>query len=238
MHPVLSDQGLRYERKFVCSQHSVQEVGAIIKLHPAGFRRVHPPRQVNNVYLDSEDFSYYQDHIAGVGIRQKYRLRWYGPLSGDPVAVVLERKLRTGQVACKMRVSLGRIDTARGINAWTIRTVLAGTQMRSDVRVALASLKPVLLNRYHRQYFESVDGTLRLTLDQDQSFAPVSVSERHPAARWRRQADVVLEFKYAVDAEATAARAAQALPFRLARHSKYIQGIELVHLALRERLPG
>ena len=238
MHPLPPDQDLRYERKFVCDRHSLQEIDAIIKLHPAGFRHVHPPRHVNNVYLDSEDFSFYQDHVAGVGIRQKYRLRWYGPLGGGPVPVVLERKQRRGQVACKMRVALGRFDTTHGISAGTIRTLLAGAQMRPDLRVALASLRPVLLNRYHRQYFESLDGTLRLTLDQDHWFAPVSFSERHPQARWRRQADTILELKYAVDVEDAAGRAAQAFPFRLARHSKYIQGIELVHLVLRERLPA
>ena len=222
----------------MCDRHAVQDVDAIITLHPAGFRRVHAPRQVNNVYLDSEDFSCYQDHVAGVGIRQKYRLRWYGPFGGGPVPVVLERKLRTGQVASKRRVTLGRLDPAGGLSAGTIRTVLAGVQMRPDVRVALAALRPVLLNRYHRQYFESQDRKLRLTLDRDQWFAPVSVSDRQPDARWRRQADTVLELKYAVDAEDAAASAAQALPFRLARHSKYIHGIELVHLALRERLPA
>ena len=234
----LSDQELRYEKKFVCDRHSAQDVHAIITLHPAGFRRVHPPRQINNVYLDSEDFSCYQDHIAGLGIRQKYRLRWYGPFGGGPVPVVLERKLRTGQVACKRRVNLGVFDTADGLSVGTIRKVLAGAQMRPDVRVALAVLRPVLLNRYRRQYFESHDRKLRLTLDQDLRFAPVLVSECQPDAPWRRQAGTVLELKYAVDAEDAAARAAQALPFRLARHSKYIHGIELVHLALRERLPA
>ena len=236
-HRWLSDQELRYERQFVCDRHSAQNVDAIIRLHPAGFCRVHPPRQVNNVYLDSEDFSCYQDHIVGVGIRQKYRLRWYGPPGGGPVPVVLERKLRTGQVACKMRVYLGRLDPAGGLSAGTIRTVLAGAQMSPDLRVALAVLRPVLLNRYHRQYFESLDRTLRLTLDQDQWFAPVSVSERHPHARWRRQADTVLELKYAVDAEDAAAWAAQALPFRLARHSKYIHGIDRARFTLAPEAP-
>ena len=164
-HPLLPDQGFRYERKFVCDRRAAQDVDAIIKLHPAGFRRVHPPRHVNNVYLDSVDFSYYQDHIAGIGRRQKYRLRWYGPLGDESVPVVLERKLRVGQVACKMRVALGRLDTTGGISVRTIRTVLAEAQVRSDVRVALASLRPVLLNRYHRRYFESLDHKLRLTLE-------------------------------------------------------------------------
>ena len=236
--PALSDQDLRYERKFVCDRHAARDIGAIIKLHPAGFRVVHPPRQVNNVYLDSENFHCYRDHVAGVGIRQKYRLRWYGPPGDGPLPVVLERKLRTGQVARKMRVALGRFDPAAGISIATIRTLLARAQMRSDVRVALASLRPVLLNRYHRQYFESADRALRLTLDEDQCFAPVPFSARHPGARWRRPADSVVELKYAVDAEDAAARASQALPFRLARHSKYIHGIELVQLALYERLPA
>ena len=72
--PRLSDQELRFEKKFVCDRHSAQDVHAIITLHPAGFRHVHPPRQINNVYLDSEDFSCYQDHgieVVHLALRER-----------------------------------------------------------------------------------------------------------------------------------------------------------------------
>ena len=226
----------RYEKKFVYERPAAPDVTAIVRLHPAGFRAVHPPRVVNNLYLDSRDLRCYADHVAGVSSRQKYRLRWYGPPDEPRTPVTLERKVRRGSVGTKYRLSLGDLDTTRDLSTPAIRAALARARLRPDLRVELSALSPVLRNRYHRQYFESMDGLLRLTVDRDQWCAPVTVSGRH-VGTWRRQAGTVLELKYPVDAEARAARAAQALPFRASRHSKYTRGVWMVHLAARDRPP-
>jgi len=72
----------RYERKFVADGFTLPEVLALVRRHPAAFREVYPARSVNNLYLDSPEFSDYHDHVNGVAHRNKTRIRWYGAWSG------------------------------------------------------------------------------------------------------------------------------------------------------------
>ena len=86
------------------------------------------------------------------------------------------------------------------------------------------------MNRYHRQYFESQDRKLRLTVEREQSFFPVSVSMGYPRTRWRQDDNEVVELKYALSDEALADHAAQLFPFKLTRHARYARGIDLAHM--------
>lgn len=183
--------------------------------------------------MDSFDLRYYEDHLGGVAKRQKFRIRWYGSFEAHQIHAVLERKLRVGQVSCKQRLVLDDLGTHDVTSIQAIRATLARAWLRPDLRTQLASLHPVLLNRYYRQYYESLDGRLRLTVDRDQRFSPVPFCSSHQVPHWLRDDEVVLELKYAVGEEPLAVRATQSFPFRLARHSKYVHGIGLIDLEPR-----
>ena len=82
------------------------EVLALVRRHPAAFREAYPARFVNNIYLDSHGRSDYHDNIVGVANRNKTRVRWYGPLSGQIAKPVLERKLKRGLISGKLTHAL------------------------------------------------------------------------------------------------------------------------------------
>ena len=216
----------RYERKFVSSQPAL--VDALVKVHPAGFSRLHPTRWINNVYLDTWNLDSYNDNAAGVATRQKYRIRWYGADAREAVEAVLERKMKAGHVGMKQRVPLDVMPAGTLLAASGVRRALATARAGSTLKSQLASLVPVLLNRYQRDYFGSCDGRLRLTVDRRQRYSAFRRVGGGAPTVWLHLDEVVLEFKYAVGDDELAAHATQAFPFRIARHSKYVRGVDMI----------
>ena len=216
----------RYERKFVCPRTA--QVDVLVKVHPAGFSRIHPTRWINNVYLDTWNLDSYNDNAAGVATRQKFRIRWYGADAREAVDPVLERKMKAGHVGVKQRVPLVALPAATLLAASGVRRVLATALVGFALQSQVASLAPVLLNRYRRDYYASRDGRLRLTVDRRQQFAAFRRVGNGALPVWRHLDEVVLELKYAVGDDDLAAHATQAFPFRIARHSKYVCGIDMI----------
>ena len=68
---------LRYELKLVCDGRLLPQARSWIRLHPAVFMTAYPPRQVNNIYLDTPALVSLNANLAGFSKRQKFRLRWY-----------------------------------------------------------------------------------------------------------------------------------------------------------------
>ena len=216
----------RYERKFVCPWPA--QVDALVKVHPAGFSRLHPIRWINNVYLDTWNLGSYHDNAAGVATRQKFRIRWYGADAREAVDAVLERKMKAGHVGVKQRVPLGAMPAGTLLAVSGVRRALANARASFALQSQLDSLVPVLLNRYRRDYFASSDGRLRLTVDRRQRFAAFRRAGNGAPPAWRHLDEVVLELKYAVGDDELAAHATQAFPFRLVRHSKYVLGVDMI----------
>ena len=109
-----------------------------------------------------------------------------------------------------------------------MRRVLATARAGSTLKSQLASLVPVLLNRYQRDYFGSSDGRLRLTVDRRQRYSAFRRVGGGAPTVWLHLDEVVLELKYAVGDDELAAHATQAFPFRLARQSKYVRGVDMI----------
>jgi hypothetical protein len=215
----------RYERKFITGALTLNEVLALVRRHPAAFRETYPARSVNNLYLDSPDLRGYHDHVNGVPHRTKTRIRWYGAWSGCIGTPSLERKFKRGLVSGKISHGLPPLAVNGGVSRSELEAAFDGANLPGLTRCALHHLWPSLLNRYQRHYFQSADRHFRLTVDSDLQFAATrpmhggGVSFRAPAPM------TVIELKFGLAEAETAARVTNALPFRLARCSKYVLGI-------------
>jgi hypothetical protein len=218
----------RYERKFVADGLVLAELLALVRRHPAAFREAYPPRFVNNIYLDSHRRSDYRDHIAGVANRSKTRVRWYGSPSGPIARPVLEQKLKRGLVSGKITHDLPGLS----LNGGALRSLLYDTfdtaQLPERLRFNLHCLEPSLFNRYRRYYFLSGDRRFRLTVDTDLQFGRATAQGGSGAALVRLPPILILELKFGPSEAERASRITNALPFRLARCSKYALGIEQV----------
>jgi len=215
----------RYERKFVVDGIALPEVLAVVRRHPAAFREVYPGRWVNNIYLDSPDWSNYHDHVNGVSHRTKTRLRWYGTWSESGVSPTLERKLKNGLLSGKLSFSLPRFPTGRIVSRFALETVFDQANLPEIMRLALRHLLPALFNRYHRHYFESADHRFRLTVDSNLHFAAAHQADGRCASFCDRASIIVVELKFGLSEADDAARITNSIPFRLARCSKYILGV-------------
>jgi len=217
----------RYEVKFVAEPHRYHELALWIRLHPAGFRTAYPPRQINNVYFDTEDLDAYAENLTGASARSKVRLRWYAATDA-PEAPRIEVKRRRNHLGWKLTYPGCALDLAR--EPW--RPILA--RLRRSLPPAGrpwldAQPAPVLINRYLRQYFESSDGQVRATLDFRQSVYDQRFRSR-PNLRF--QADipdtVVVEVKFHRSQHALGSRAIAGIPIRVSRNSKYVIGLHSI----------
>lgn len=218
-------QNPRYERKFVTDRLSVPEVLAIVRRHPAMFREVYPARQVNNLYLDSQDLRDYFDHVNGVGHRKKTRIRWYGAPAGSIATPTLEQKLKRGLVSGKISHRLPAVPVNGHVSRADLDAALDRASLPGLTRSCLRYLQPALVNRYWRHYFLSADNLFRLTVDSEMEFTAVHPAEGDAARHRISTRTVVVELKFSLDAADGADYITNALPLRLARCSKYVLGI-------------
>lgn len=215
----------RYERKFIADRLALAEVLALVKRHPAAFREAYPARNVNNLYLDSPDLRDYRDHVNGIAHRTKTRIRWYGAWSGRLDTPTLERKLKQGLVSGKLSHRLPPLSMNGHVWKPDLEAAFDSANLPALMRSALHHLQPSLLNRYQRHYFQSADGRFRLTVDSALQFAAARHAQGMGVSFCPPAVPVVIEVKYGLAEAEAAPNVANALPFRLARCSKYVLGI-------------
>jgi VTC domain len=218
----------RYERKFRILELSRSQVETIVRVNTAHFAEIFESRWINNIYLDTWSMSSYHENLVGCSHdRIKYRIRWYGELLGSIAKPVLELKIKHGEVNRKVSYPLAPIAIPNVLSSSQIRELLANCAAPASLRGELLKLKPMLVNRYRRNYFLSQERQFRLTIDSDIEFYDASRdgSMRFPQPE---RGAIVLELKYPVDAAPQANRISQQFPFRMTRNSKYISGVERV----------
>ncbi len=221
--------GARFETKYVADGSLYHDVVHWLRMHPAGFRILYPPRWVNSVYFDNAELASYDENLAGVSRRAKLRLRWYGDKE-LPSRGVLEVKQRDDRLGFKQTCTV-TLPSNRATLTW-----------RSNIERMCQALPPqfrswfrehpqaVMQNRYLRDYYLSADGAVRSTVDRrlavyDQRYAGVPhLRRRVPIV------DVtVLELKFAPELQARAAQIVKDVPLRLSRHSKYVGAVGAMH---------
>jgi hypothetical protein len=217
----------RYEIKFVADATRYHELERWILLNPGGFRVSYPPRRVNNVYFDSQDLHAYAENLSGASERSKVRLRWYGE-TDRPESTTLEVKRRRNQLGWKLYFPGGALDFRT--RTWSDLRRQLRNHLPPAGRIWLDSHpQPVLINRYHRKYFESPGGRLRATLDWRQTVLDQRLKAR-PNLRQRANLPdtLVLEIKFHRANHALGSEVTWGTPIRVSRNSKYMIGVQSI----------
>lgn len=218
----------RYERKFVVTELSLHEIESVVRLHPAMFFQPFQPRYVNNIYYDSVDLASYFGNLDGTAQRVKVRIRWYGDLLGRIEKPTLELKIKSGSLGTKRSYPLPPFSLTEDRPCPTIAEVTDTEAIPETLKWRLLSLRPSLLNRYYRRYYESADHKYRITIDDGLDYYAVSTIRNSFSHRFRDSHTRVVELKYDQTHAAGAGRVVNAFPFRLSRNSKYINGIDRI----------
>ncbi len=216
--------GFRHEIKATAGELELPRIRALVRSHPAAFRVAFPPRRVNNLYLDSVNWGNLADNLAGSCRRAKLRLRWYG----DTLRVrsgILEIKSKIDALGTKLAC---RLATEIDIETMTWREILS--LIRDEAHGSVARQlrrtdRPALLNHYHREYYVSSDGHVRLTLDSRITSYTQLFGPRPNTRRAMIEPVVVVEIKAAAGSRDVLADVLGTLPMRTGAHSKYAVGM-------------
>ncbi len=215
----------RYELKQAYSELHLSELRSWVQMHPAGFRFAYPPRLVNSVYFDTHGLDSFNDHIAGVPVRRKLRYRWYGANLLTAQNGQVEVKIKSENVGWKLIEKLSP-DFPLQNNSWASLMDEFRAAASGVVKELLSVSRPVLLTVYHREYYVSANGKVRLTIDSnlkgyDQYFAS------RPNINFCHRVDeqVILEIKSAVSQAAELADILSHFPVRAGRYSKFVTNL-------------
>ena len=218
----------RYEKKIIISELSVKEVELLLKLHPAVFCEKYNQRFVNNIYFDSINMENYQDNVDGSANRNKVRIRWYGDIHGQIGEANLEIKIKKGAVGTKLKLKvdpfyfIGAVDT----NLWA--KLISSLKTSSKLKKDLSFLKPTILTRYCRKYYESFDNKFRITIDTQMQYDRINSKDSRLIKRYRSYSIVILELKYNSDKGTEAESIINKFPFRISKNSKYVNGLKFL----------
>lgn len=219
----------RYERKFRIDHVPVAAVEWWLRRHPAVFRPLHKVRWINNIYFDTLDLRSVWENLNGCADRTKTRVRWYGDLLGRIDAPVLERKMRHGLVGGKQMFVLPPFTLDPMPDLQVVRDAIAQADLSPLVRMDIPGMRPMLVNRYRRRYYQSADRRFRATLDSDLEFYPAPNMAATMLRRFALPGTIVLEMKYSPRDERQAIAIGDHLPVRAARNSKYVVGMQLCY---------
>jgi hypothetical protein len=225
----VKDPTYRYERKFFVENSKSQTVEGVVRLHPATFYGIYKPRFINNIYLDTPCFLNYRNALDGLAKRFKARIRWYGDLFSRVCSPQLEIKGKEGYISYKSIYPLKEVEFSRKIDATCVANLLDASELPSNVRSYLFYTRPVLVNRYLREYWRSRDERYRLTLDHDIWFSGFTAFENQDLMHYVESTNVILEIKYNLMDDLHFAGIANKLPFRQSRSSKYMAGMDHIY---------
>ncbi len=217
---------VRYERKFLVSSAGRREAEHLIRLHRGMFGEMYPPRQINNIYLESRDWRMYQSSLRGDRERQKIRIRWYGPLAGEAERPVLEIKRKSGAVGWKETYPLREFPLAEELGEREIRKRIEEADLPERLRSELGELHPILLNCYQRKYYQSRRANARLTLDWDLSCCRFTRPGHRFSMTAPQRENLVLELKYDAGQEEEVCLECGDIPFTMTKSSKYVTAVE------------
>ncbi|MEQ9439034.1 MAG: polyphosphate polymerase domain-containing protein [Cyclobacteriaceae bacterium] len=220
-----SSTDYRYERKFIIpTKH--YPLSLFLKTLKVPFREVYPPRIINNVYFDTADFQSYTENVHGKANRMKVRMRWYDELiQGKQYYPKLEFKIKRALLGTKKVYALLAVAQREALlNKKSIYDNLVSTALPADVLHDMKTRQPVLINRYKRRYFESLEGQVRITLDTDISFRRFGTF--NTKAGFSYNTPDILELKYDTPHDAHGQQIGSMFPFRMTKFSKYQLGME------------
>ena len=224
---------VRYELKFAFSDDMYDYLLHTIKNHPAFFSEIFYQRQINNIYFDTINFKHYWENTNGTGTREKYRIRWYGDTFRSINLPILEIKRKFGLVGDKISErcpsfeltnDFSWFDYAHEINNYTsdIDNVESIMHLKN-----LVSQNPVIINNYQRRYFLTADKRIRLTIDSGINY--LKISPNYVASNYTEDRKIIVEIKFDKDCALEAEKVTNNFNWRLARNSKYVNGVDLLY---------
>ena len=170
----------RFEYKYLVSNNLLgelrKELSPYMELDKFAKKRKNGEYTVRSIYYDSPQFSCYKEKLAGLQIRNKYRIRGYDKQSKESVTF-LEIKHKNTNCISKSRAPLYYTNVAKSLNSRHVDDYVLsfsgnGVEKKDAEKFlyyyCLKNLRPAILVIYDREAFiGTFDPSLRLTFDKN-----------------------------------------------------------------------
>lgn len=158
-------EGYRHEYKYLISQPAAE----LLKCRLAGVMRPDPHAgptgqyTIRSLYFDDPHFAAYDEKMAGIRDRVKYRLRCYDYNTGF---LRLEKKEKQGELTRKQGQTL-TLQQAADLQKGNYRVTPGDTLLEELHRQMAVGLRPAVLVDYDRTPFVCSAGQTRITIDEN-----------------------------------------------------------------------
>jgi len=218
----------RQEIKFVTNQYNYFQIISWIMMHSSNFSKSYDDRWINSIYFDSSNYQSYASNLSGQSARTKLRYRWYGN-KRMPSAGQLELKNKRNYFGWKKTFKVNQAPFSAGDNWNKVKSKIASQLPLEASHILKMYNFPIVINRYKRNYFCSIDKKIRITVDRNQI---VHDQRFHSIPSLYKKANlpntIVIEVKFNRDNFELASDVMQGFPVRVSKHSKYINAVDAV----------
>jgi hypothetical protein len=216
---------LRYEVKMTCSDLELPQVRAWVNMHPEAFIVTYPARRVNSLYFDTYEVGFLNDKLVGTSERAKLRFRWYGE-DYHHVRGHLELKGKINRLGWKRRHPISGTFDLTTIS-WRALIDEVRRQASGPFGVWMsAAEQPTLINGYRREYYESRDHQVRLTIDYNLvAYEQIMYRTPNLVLRAPVPSQTVVEVKADPALHRRVSKILSSFPLQVTRNSKYVNGV-------------
>jgi len=220
----------RHEIKYVISTYEAE----LLKRRLGGLLRrdSHAGKNggylIRSVYFDDVDFRAYNEKIAGVKERTKYRLRYY---NFDDSRIFFERKSKDGDMTGKDSVAVSRSQAEALLKGSFTSADTEHELLREFSRLRRGGLRPVVTVDYDRFAFTWPVENVRVTLDMGVRTCPYQTDffdSRALMIPVLEEGEAVLEVKYDRFLPAPVAALLEGVPKRREAVSKYVKCLSIL----------
>lgn len=209
-----------YELKFTTIGVDMSQIELQVLTNPGMFSEIYFNRSINNIYLDSFDYS---ENVAWPTV--KTRIQWFGEINGLIENSFLEFKTSHNNHQLEESYLLGPFIMNRNFNTQTILSALEQSQLPSHVMEQLADKRPAFMNRYRRQYFLSANHHFLITIDESMSYYDLDPNSQH-FLQQIKDPRIVIKLKYAQKDDPDLDMIASAFPHKVSGHPNYSNQIK------------
>ena len=207
----------RFERKWLFrSNNYLALINSLIR-SKLFFRTQYPLRKVNSIYFDTYDYKSIRENLDGVSNKKKIRIRWYGDKNTTKNPII-ETKSKKGFETKKESMPIRELNDLKVFSLKNLKI------LKETINLKLKQKKiiyPVLTTHYEREYFISLNGKIRATIDYDLKSVFLNNSSQIDIIKNFKNI-CILEFKYSTGLDKYVRENLKDISLRLSKNSKFV----------------
>ena len=207
----------RFERKWLFrSNNYLALINALIR-SKLFFRTQYPLRKVNSIYFDTNKYTSIRENLDGVSSKKKIRIRWYGDkniIKNGMIEIKSKKGFETKKESMSIR-ELHDLNLFKLKNLKILKDIL-NTKLKNK-----KIIYPILTTHYEREYFISLNGRIRATIDYNLKSVFLNNSSQIDIIKNFKNI-CILELKYPTSLDKYVRKNLKDISLRLSKNSKFV----------------